>query len=90
MNSMKAKVKKMTLNKKLVITMEECGELVRACSKILRHGTKTEKYTQNLIEEIADVEAMLYIITKEFNFKSEDLEVLIEKRIDKMMKPEYE
>ena len=87
---MKAKVKKMTLNKKLVITMEECGELVRACSKILRHGTKTEKYTRNLIEEIADVEAMLYIITKEFNFKSEDLEVLIEKRIDKMMKHDYE
>ena len=42
----------MTLNKKLVITMEECGELVRACSKILRHGTKTKKYTQNLIANV--------------------------------------
>ena len=50
--------------------MEECGELTQACSKVIRHGVKTEKYHQSLLEEIADVQAMLYIITKEFNFKS--------------------
>ena len=80
----------MTLYKKLIITMEECGELTQACSKVIRHGVKTEKYHQSLLEEIADVQAMLHIITQDFNFKQEDLEVLIEKRIDKMMKPEYE
>ena len=41
----------MELNKlkHLVITMEECGELIRACSKVLRHVTEEDpKYLQNL------------------------------------------
>ena len=26
----------------MIITMEECGELVQACSKVYRHGNKKE------------------------------------------------
>ena len=32
----------------LIVTMEECGELVQACSKVYRHGNKKkiENYYQ--------------------------------------------
>ncbi|MGN0905849.1 MAG: hypothetical protein ACI4NM_01770 [Bullifex sp.] len=39
----------------LQITMEECAELIQACSKVMRKGDR-----RNLIEEIADVEIMIY------------------------------
>ena len=32
-----------TLDELLVITSEEAGELVQACTKILRHGTDKNK-----------------------------------------------
>jgi NTP pyrophosphatase (non-canonical NTP hydrolase) len=51
------------MNKKeemLVITMEECGELIQACSKMLRFG-KEQDYTQ-LQEEIGDVMCMIEIL----------------------------
>jgi NTP pyrophosphatase (non-canonical NTP hydrolase) len=44
----------------LVITMEECGELVQACSKMLRFGEDSD-YTQ-LQEEIGDVMCMIEIL----------------------------
>ena len=38
----------MTLNKTLIVMMEECGELTRACSKVVRHGTDGKpKYRDN-------------------------------------------
>ena len=43
----------------LVLTMEECGELIRACSKVIRHGTANDKYVRNLVEEMGDVDAMI-------------------------------
>ena len=36
-----------------VITMEECGELTQACSKVLRHGLEAKQ--DLLIEEMGDV-----------------------------------
>jgi|TARA_B110000285_G_scaffold197030_1_gene228395 NTP pyrophosphatase (non-canonical NTP hydrolase) len=51
------------MNKKeemLVITMEECGELIQACSKMLRFGEEQD-YTQ-LQEEIGDVMCMIEIL----------------------------
>ena len=44
----------------LVITMEECGELIQACSKMLRFGEEQD-YTQ-LQEEIGDVMCMIEIL----------------------------
>jgi len=45
----------------LVITMEECGELIQACSKVIRSDGKT-KYLRNLQDEIGDVMCMIEII----------------------------
>lgn len=45
----------------LIITMEECGELVHACSKVIR--TKgLAKYRRNLRDEIGDVMCMIEIL----------------------------
>ena len=44
----------------LLITMEECGELIQACSKMLRFG-EDQDYTQ-LQEEIGDVMCMIEIL----------------------------
>ena len=48
----------------MVVTMEECGELVQACSKILRRQELygDSKYIQNLKEEIGDVYSMIKLM----------------------------
>jgi len=52
----------MTLEQQLlIITMEECGELVQACSKVLRHGSTPAKM-QQLVEEAGDVQVMLDLL----------------------------
>jgi len=82
----------MELNKlkQLVITMEECGELIRACSKVLRHGTEEDpKYLQNLTEEIADVIAMTRILRTAYHIDSSTLEDLVQKRLTKMKQQDY-
>ena len=44
----------------MVIMMEECGELIQACSKALR---KDEFYdNKNLIEEVGDVYTMIELM----------------------------
>ena len=81
----------MELNKlkQLVITMEECGELIRACSKVLRHGTEEDpKYLQNP-EEIADVIAMTRILRTSYRIDSSTLEDLVQKRLTKMKRQDY-
>ena len=48
------------LQELLTITMEECGDLIQACSKAIR----CDKYYNNekLIEEIGDVQCMIDLI----------------------------
>ena len=46
----------------MVITMEECGELVQACSKAIRKDNHRDN--QLLKEEIGDVYAMLQLLVK--------------------------
>mgnify|MGYP000085243459 FL=1 len=50
----------------LIITMEECGELIQACSKLLRRnelfGNSTE--IDNLKTEISDVMCMLELMAE--------------------------
>ena len=53
---MKDKTKEM-----LIITMEECGELVQACSKVIRTKGRA-KYRRNLRDEIGDVMCMIEIL----------------------------
>jgi NTP pyrophosphatase (non-canonical NTP hydrolase) len=45
----------------MVITAEECGELVQVCSKILRQGT-FDKKREHLVEELGDVYCMIQLI----------------------------
>ena len=82
----------MELNKlkQLVITMEECGEFIRACSKVLRHGTVDDpKYLQNLTEEMADVMAMMTVLKKTYQIDGSNLEDLVQKRLTKMLQQGY-
>lgn len=62
----------MTMNAKevLIITMEECGELVQACSKVMRSNGK-DKYLTNLKEEIGDVYLMLELL-KQHGYVNDD------------------
>jgi NTP pyrophosphatase (non-canonical NTP hydrolase) len=57
-------------NELLVITMEECGELVQACSKVIRTNAKP-KYFQNLKEEVGDVILMIELL-KEYGYVTDD------------------
>ena len=45
----------------LVCTMEECGEVIQACSKMIRTDG-AEKYATNLQEEVGDVLCMIEIL----------------------------
>jgi NTP pyrophosphatase (non-canonical NTP hydrolase) len=53
----------------MVITMEECGELVQACSKAIRKDN--HRSNDLLKEEIGDVYAMIQLMT-EFDIVSWD------------------
>jgi len=75
--------------KTLVITMEECGELIRACSKVMRHGVDDPKYLQNLQEEMADVKAMIMVLQQAYGLDRSMTENLVQKRLAKMSNPKY-
>jgi len=75
---------------KLVICMEECGELVQACSKVIRHGTSEKKYLDNLISEMGDVIAMCDEVVDAYDLDSDKLDVAILKRHTKMNQTDYE
>jgi len=47
----------------LTITMEECAEIIQACSKIIRFGDTTEKLN-NLEKEIGDLQCMIDLLHK--------------------------
>ena len=46
----------------MTITMEECGELIQACSKAIRCGTYLNN--DSLIEEITDVFCMIELLVE--------------------------
>lgn len=59
--------------------MEECAELVVATNKCLRYPLDKDRYA-NLVEEIADVEIMLYQLKVMFNVSNDEVfEVKIQK-----------
>tara|TARA_B100000214_G_C23904686_1_gene598254 strand:- start:573 stop:836 length:264 start_codon:yes stop_codon:yes gene_type:complete len=68
----------------LMITMEECGELIEACSKAIR----CEDYEDNerMIEEMGDVYFMLSLIMERGLVKSEDIQNRIDVKIKKLKK----
>ena len=60
----------------LVITMEECGELIHACSKALRRGELYENSDseQKLKQEVGDVYAMIDLLVEWDVLSWEDIE----------------
>lgn len=69
----------------LVITMEECGELIQACSKMIRTKGKT-KYLRNLQDEIGDVMTMIEIIKHSGLVTDEQIADRMEEKKEKLMK----
>jgi NTP pyrophosphatase (non-canonical NTP hydrolase) len=74
---------------KLVICMEEAGELIRACSKVLRHGVTDPKYLENLIDEMGDVKAMITVVAHAYDIDQGSIEDRVQKRLTKMNNPGY-
>ena len=68
----------------LVITMEECGELIQACSKLLRFG-ENQDHTQ-IQEEIGDVMCMIEILCDQGIVTQEKIRERIEIKKEKLRK----
>ena len=69
----------------LVITMEECGELIQACSKVIRTKGKT-KYLRNLQDEIGDVMTMIEIMKMSGLVTEEQIADRMVEKKEKLMK----
>ena len=69
------------LEELMVITMEECGELVQACSKKLR-GSKTA--SKLLLEEVGDVQCMIDLIVENGLLAREDISSRVQVKRDKL------
>ena len=76
--------KKLDYNTELMlITMEECGELVEACSKAVR----SEDYTiDKLTEEAGDVLCLINLMIEKGILKERDLNNRIQTKRMKLMK----
>ena len=69
----------------LVITMEECGALIQACSKVIRTKGKT-KYLRNLQDEIGDVMTMIEIMKMSGLVTDEQITDRMKEKKEKLMK----
>ena len=72
------------LQELLTITMEECGELIQACSKAIRK----EKYYDNnkLVEEVGDVMCMLELMHEYDLISWNDVDKRVDKKMNKLKK----
>jgi NTP pyrophosphatase (non-canonical NTP hydrolase) len=84
------------LTELLIITMEECGELTQACSKVLRKqdfenrnikGKKTlEESMKDLAKEVADVQCMIELLQTEGLVDWADIRQGVEEKRTKLKK----
>jgi len=72
----------------MIITAEECGELIQCCSKMLRHADRgadiDEKHRRRLVEELGDVLGMIMLIVKDGYATTDELEERINLKRDKL------
>ena len=68
-----------------VITMEECGELIQACSKMIRSKGKT-KYERNLHDDVGDVVCMIEILKMNGLINDKQIEERVKEKKEKLMK----
>ena len=78
------------MNKKqelLTITMEECGELIQACSKLIRFEEDSCPYDlSNLQDEIGDLICMIELIKQEGLVNEEKIRERMEVKKEKLKK----
>ena len=67
----------------MIITMEECGELTQACSKVLRTNFSKETI-ENLTKEVADVMCMIELMKEHLYIKQSDIVEGIENKRNKL------
>ena len=72
------------LQELLTITMEECGELIQACSKAIRCDQYYDN--DNLLEEIGDVQCMIELIHDYDLVSWEDVNVRMKVKKEKLKK----
>ena len=73
----------------MVITMEECGELIQACSKLLRHENdkeKSQKWLASLEEEAGDVLCMLKVLEESNIISWQNIEDRVQYKREKLKK----
>lgn len=74
----------------MLITAEECGELVQSCSKMMRHAEQDseidEKQRASFVEEVGDVLAMIMLIMQYGYASEKELEERIKVKHDKLRK----
>ena len=70
----------------MVITMEECGELIQACSKAMR----TREYSsQQLTEEVGDVMCMVGLLMQYGLIDEKEVEERVTVKLAKLAKWSY-
>ena len=67
----------------MIITMEECGELTQACSKVLRTDFK-DHALQDLKQEVADVVCMIELMKKNGLVNDSDIDQGIQNKMEKL------
>ena len=67
----------------MIITMEECGELTQACSKVLRTDFK-DHALQYLKQEVADVVCMIELMKKNGLVDDSDIVQGIQNKMEKL------
>ena len=71
------------LTELMIITMEECGELTQACSKVLRTDFK-DHTLQDLKQEVADVVCMIELMKKNGLVNDSDIVQGIQRKMEKL------
>ncbi|MGN0619616.1 MAG: hypothetical protein ACI4J7_11410 [Ruminiclostridium sp.] len=67
-------------NEETVIAMEELSELIKAISKVRRYGLIGD-HKRNLIEEIADVNIVVYELMMMFDISYDEVSKVINRKI---------
>lgn len=68
-----------------IILMEECGELIQACSKMIR-SKGHERYLKDLKNEIGDVLTLIEVLRVNNIVSDEEIENRMEIKIEKLKK----
>lgn len=72
-----------------LIAMEECAELQKAISKVIRYGDEDKDTYDNLVEEMADVIICLEQLKVMYQITEDELQAMIERKHNWNMKRIY-